>query len=323
MPNVVLVPLDGSDKDVRAALFADAFAGLVNGRLHFIRVLETPATMISAGLALIDAVPASSARDRDEIERGFRATEAHLSDAARRNASWEIVEAVDVALELLRRAEGAADLIVMASRGPGTLERAFFGSVADEIVRKAPLPVVIVPPGSRYTAGQPVTIGKVLAPMDGSPVSRAALDTLARMVPAGRLEYLLLQVVQPERTGGYLLPDSVGLGVTASEVPGHSDAMHVKADLARTQLLDIAQRSQAHGDRVQARVIDSGDPASAIIASMRSDAVDLIAMATRAAGGVRRALHGSVATRVARESEVPVFLVTHAVAEGPASDAPA
>ncbi|HYC50348.1 MAG TPA: universal stress protein [Gemmatimonadaceae bacterium] len=323
MPNVILVPLDGSDKDVRAALFADAFAGLVNGRLHFIRVLETPATMISAGLALIDAVPASSARDRDGIERGFRVMEEQLSDATRRNASWEIVEAVDVALELLRRAEGAADLIVMASRGPGTLERAFFGSVADAVVRKATSPVVIVPPGTHYTAGQRVTIGKVLAPMDGSEVSRAALDALAKLVPPGLLEYLLLQIVPPERTGGYHLPDSVGLGVAASEVPGHSDAVHVKADLARTRLLEIAQRSQAHGHRVQVRVIDSGDPASAIIASMRSESVDLIAMATRAAGGVRRALHGSVATRVARESEVPVFLVAHAAGHAPASNGPA
>jgi nucleotide-binding universal stress UspA family protein len=41
----------------------------------------------------------------------------------------------------------AADLIIMASSGKGRFARMFFGSVTEEVIRRAPCPVVAVPAG--------------------------------------------------------------------------------------------------------------------------------------------------------------------------------
>ena len=43
----------------------------------------------------------------------------------------------------------AADVVVMSSHGRGGLQRAVFGSVADSVVRAAPMPVLVVPPRER------------------------------------------------------------------------------------------------------------------------------------------------------------------------------
>lgn len=46
-----------------------------------------------------------------------------------------------------RAAEGDFSFIVMATRGNTGLRRVVLGSVTDEVVRTAPCPVVVVPPG--------------------------------------------------------------------------------------------------------------------------------------------------------------------------------
>jgi hypothetical protein len=45
-------------------------------------------------------------------------------------------------------ASHAMDLIVMGSHGRSGLTRALLGSVSDEVLRLAPCPVVVVPPGA-------------------------------------------------------------------------------------------------------------------------------------------------------------------------------
>ena len=43
---------------------------------------------------------------------------------------------------------GDADLVVVGSRGLGTMQRAFLGSVSDYVVHHAKCPVVVVPPAT-------------------------------------------------------------------------------------------------------------------------------------------------------------------------------
>ena len=51
---------------------------------------------------------------------------------------------VDAILGQARKA--AADLIVMTTHGRGPLSRAFLGSVADELARRSPIPVLLIRP---------------------------------------------------------------------------------------------------------------------------------------------------------------------------------
>jgi nucleotide-binding universal stress UspA family protein len=61
---------------------------------------------------------------------------------------------------------------------------------------------------------------------------------------------------------------------------------------------------------VQTGVVEADEPAEAIAATVREALVELIAMSTRGAGGLRRFVLGSVAEGVVRASEVPVMLLT-------------
>ena len=59
----------------------------------------------------------------------------------------EIAEDIDVGnLLLSRAADLSCDLIVMSTHGRGGLSRLVFGSVAEDVVRHAPCPVLILRP---------------------------------------------------------------------------------------------------------------------------------------------------------------------------------
>ena len=166
-------------------------------------------------------------------------------------------------------------------------------------------PVVLVPPGADDMKGKRVQLRRILVPLDGSNVSRAAIDTLAALPGASELELVLMHVARRERTAGLPLPPMNA----ASAINDTPEFIHVQADQARVHLEEVAARLRAQGMRATISVVESTEPARSIIEAVREELVDAIAMTTRGAGGARRMAHGSVATTVVRESEVPVMLV--------------
>ena len=63
------------------------------------------------------------------------------------------------------------------------------------------------------------------------------------------------------------------------------------------------------GIRVDVQVVESARPAEVILESVRGELVELIAMTTRGAGGLRRLVLGSTSTRVSAESTRRVLVV--------------
>src|SRR5688572_16412954 len=57
---------------------------------------------------------------------------------------------------------GRFDLLALCSRKSG-LKRLLFGSVAEELLRTSTVPLLVVPPSEA-----PLTLGKIVLPMDGS-----------------------------------------------------------------------------------------------------------------------------------------------------------
>ena len=184
--------------------------------------------------------------------------------------------------------------------------RTVHGSVADEVVRTSERPVLLVPPRADYMSGKRVQIRRVLVPLDGSGAALHAVERLLDLANIAQLEIVLLHVVQRESTGGYVMPPALGKVDATRE----DEWTHVSAEHATDRLRRISEQLRTRGSTAEVSVVESGDPASVIVAAIREELVDLIAMTTRGAGGVKRMLYGSVATRVARESEVPVLLVT-------------
>lgn len=145
----ILVPLDGSELSERVLPLVDLLAERHDASVTLLQAVETLAQMITT-TASADPSGAALAVDPTELfEEGKRAATAAL-ERARAQLSAARVESVvvegDPARSIVERAEaGHVDLIAMSTRGEGGLKRALLGSVADEVVRSAPCPVLLVP----------------------------------------------------------------------------------------------------------------------------------------------------------------------------------
>ena len=81
--------------------------------------------------------------------------------------------------------------------------------------------------------------------------------------------------------------------------------------MLRTILNRAAERLRAGGLGTRTRVVAGKSPAAAVLDVARGENTDLIALATRGRGTLRRLLLGSVAESIARHSTTPV-LIDHA-----------
>jgi nucleotide-binding universal stress UspA family protein len=90
--------------------------------------------------------------DEDELARRTRAElERFVEEALGRHGrcTYEIV-AGDPATEIIDAVDRAgAEMIVMGTQGSSGPKRLFFGSVADAVLRRSTIPVLVVPPRHR------------------------------------------------------------------------------------------------------------------------------------------------------------------------------
>ena len=147
----IVVPLDGSALGERALPHAEAIAERFGAALTLLHATTPPSTIAAAEAAagVIPNVPVT-------LDPGEIATE-EQEEAARylggiaerlraRGLAVEIAEPEgDSAAAILAVAsEQGADLIAMTTHGHGGLGRLVLGSVADEVARHAPCPVLLV-----------------------------------------------------------------------------------------------------------------------------------------------------------------------------------
>lgn len=304
MTPTVLVPVDGSDKDQRVVPAAAAFADLADADLHVIRVLDVEREHLTPRARTMGAADAVAEMHR-EVQQSVAAVADRLAAQSGRSVTTVVAEGPDVADVLVGAATGRdADLVVMATRAAGAVGRVLRGSVADRVMRESPQPVVLVPPRAGDDGDEPLRLGRVLVPIDGSERSSAVLDRLLGLKRAHELEIVLLEVV----TSGVLLqwePDPLEL--RAYGLPPDFAAARASAE---HRLNDLADRLRTEGAKeVGVRVVEDIDPAGAITRVAREEGADFIAMSTRGAGGLERLVLGSVAEAVVRDSHVPVLLV--------------
>lgn len=140
----IIVPLDGSELAERALPTAEKLAHLTGASLHIVRVVDlTKLEPYGAyGLAPEYGVMASVMSDEDTAARQYlEQTERALTERGMTVSSE--VRTGSAAREVIELSH-PGDLIVMASHGRGGVARWFLGSVAEELARRAPAPVLLV-----------------------------------------------------------------------------------------------------------------------------------------------------------------------------------
>jgi nucleotide-binding universal stress UspA family protein len=278
----IVVPLDGS-------ALAEAI----------VPVVETLARDYEAEILLVRGLVAQrTAEDEFEMQRQAEGYLSGLAAALRarglRAVDWKVwYDEPDRAIVNAAVTNGA-DLVAMATHGRGGLGRLLLGSVAEAVVRTAPVPVLLV-------RGRPVwgpgAIRQIVVPLDDSDTSEAVLPVVETLAGPLDLGIHLVHAVEP-------LPPSARI-----ELPTGLEEQVVGAHRAEAsdRLARIAARLEAKGLRV-AWAVRIGAPLEVVARHVEECGAGLIAMTTQGRTGLDRLLLGSVAERVLRGVEVPVLL---------------
>jgi nucleotide-binding universal stress UspA family protein len=293
----LLVPLDRSSFAEQALPLALSIARRANARLDLVEVhalyaLDDP----TAGWARFEPERDAECRQQEQLyldTTARRVTTVSPVSVTATVLSGSAALAETVADSILEQARaGNADLIVMATHGRGPLSRFGVGSVADQLIRRACVPVLLVRPSETAprTIPEPV-LDNILIPLDGSPLAEQVLEPaldLARLMAA---RCTLLRVLKSRSSP----PDSAG-GKSPEEAQAGAYLEH------------LAARVREQGVPVQARVSAAPHVVEAILQGAAVQASNLIALATHGRGGFKRLLLGSVADKLVRAAALPVLV---------------
>ena len=190
-----------------------------------------------------------------------------------------------------------ADLIVMSTHGRSGVGRMVYGSVTDQVLHRATVPVMVVPSivDQPWSSDRPLS---ALVSLDGSELAEEALEAIQTLTTTGEAQLTLLRVVEPPTYPGY--------GDGYAYVPFDEEADVATA--AKTYLEQQVSLLRGRGWQVHGEVT-VGHPAGAIAAIAREQHADLVVMATHGHGGLSRLLLGSTATAVLRQTTVPLLLM--------------
>ena len=315
----LLVPLDGSVLAEQAIPVAARLARASHGSLFFVRVIA-PTRDAGAFEAehTLGAAP-------NAFERHFADANAYLHEVVHTYANELQDMDVEMDVEVGPVPSGIisaaymdlVDLIVMSSHGETGLKHWMLRRVAQQTIRRSPVPVLIVNErGDVLPQPDETRPLRVLIPLDGSALAEAALAPMAQFVgtlalPGQQVVLHLLGVVDVPSANGRM----------RSQTHIDLEIQKQARDEAEAYLKLVAKRIQEESLRplqplVTVSVIIGTDVAGTIIhqAEQQTDAqnvegCDLIAMATHGRGGIQRLLVGSVTEHILGSTRLPLLVV--------------
>jgi nucleotide-binding universal stress UspA family protein len=287
-PTKILLASDGSEDAVQATEAATDLATKSGSELHVVHVWHDVPSPYAHRF-----VRSELRRQGQEIlaeqvrkieEAGSTVTQAHLREG---RTSDEVIKLSE---------ELGVGLLVVGSRGMGTVRRILIGSHSEEIVHHARVPVLVVRRGDSAWPPERVIVGE-----DFSDHARKAGE-LAASVAAPYGSRVILIYAHPD------LPE-----VPPGEV----------RDAAVRELGDIRERDEERlaaradelqeilGSRPEIRVSD-GYPAKVILeAANEGPKPPLVAVGSRGLAGITRTRLGSVSTKVVTAAPGPVLVAPH------------
>ena len=188
-----------------------------------------------------------------------------------------------------------ADLVVLGSRGHGTIATMVLGSTAAEVVDHAPCPVLVARSG---------TLGTVALADDGSSSARSAESVVATWPLFADREISVVAVAE------------VGVPVAAGFTPGlYGQVLESYTRSVDEARQEVAEASQSVANRLSdaglraTPVVLEGDPASEIVRYATERRAGTIVMGTRGRTGLARLVLGSVARNVLVHAPCSVLIV--------------
>ncbi|HET8523067.1 MAG TPA: universal stress protein [Thermomicrobiales bacterium] len=297
----ILVPVDGSPLAEQALPYAAALASK-NTTIRLLLVLRDPEPVR-------DLLGRETISREDVLNQWRDAATASLHQLAERTRQYagDLVFDVEVTVgdpaeQILKVAqERGIDLIVMTSHGRGAAGRMVYGSVADRVMRNAPLPVMMIRPEDAAPERGVAAIRRLVVPLDGSAVAAQALPVAKQLARHLHTPVQLVSVIDVYRD----LSPAAAYGMAFSQQI--YDEMETYAKQQTQQMLMKAAEHVAAGDVAVSWTVLSGPTAPAIMDTTRPG--DIIVLTSHGRGGLKRWLIGSVAEKLMRESPAPLVLL--------------
>ncbi|HUP24420.1 MAG TPA: universal stress protein [Thermoanaerobaculia bacterium] len=291
----LVAPVDFSDASRPGLERAVALADDFGAELHVLHVVPEPEVSVYP--------PFGVAADGERIQNAIR--EAHEKSFARVLESLppsrarrvtELRGGVGIAPTIVAYAEEVdADLLLLGTHGHRGFRRFLLGSVTEEVVRRAPCPVLTHPPGH---PSSPARSRRILAAIDLSDQSRDVLRTAAALARGWDAELRVLHVVAPLALPGYheaFFGTAAALDTAALEQRSREvlDKLVAEASLPSTAQVELAHGVTQHE----------------IAAAAAHHQCDLVVVASHGLSGLEHALLGSTTARLLRRAQCPVLVL--------------
>ncbi len=284
-PQKILVATDGSADAERATEAASDLTKRAEAELHVVHVWhDVPGfahdfvkrELKKQGQEILD----------EQVEKiratGVEVTKAHLRGGRTSNQVIKLAEEIDVGL------------LIVGSRGLGTVRRILMGSQSEEIVHHAQVPVLVLRAGEGVWPPKRIVVGE-----DFSDDARRAGNLAASIGGLYGAGGLLL----------YSHPDlpEVPPGETRSTVREMVDMRDRDEHMLEER---AAELEGMLGSRPEVRVAD-GYPANVLLEASQEEWPSLVVVGSRGLAGIMRTRLGSVSSKVVTASRGPVLVCPH------------
>ncbi|MFA9427184.1 universal stress protein [Natronorubrum sp. A-ect3] len=283
----ILIPTDGSDGALAGARRGIALASRIDADVHVLSIVESRL----------------QASDLDELdlpsfeENAEKAVEEITRLATDHDEELDVTTTVKTGTPFQSIREYASrreiDVIVMGTKGRTGLDRVLLGSVTENVLRTARIPVLAVPPNADDSSVADVAFDQFLLPTDGS--DGAAIATEWGIELASRLESSIHALYS--------------IDTSPIDDERASDALLEFMEQRGEKAIDgVREHGEDAGVSVTGSIV-TGAPVREIPSYATENDVDLIVMGTHGRTGIGQWFLGSVTENVVRQADVPVFCV--------------
>ena len=225
--------------------------------------------------------------------------ESYELDAGELKIVEKINETEDPSQEICRYAdEHQCDLIFMGTHGYRFIDHFYLGSVAENVARNAPCPVMTFHPvneGDQHLK----PIRKIMVSVDFSSITKTVVDNAVEMAKMHNAELDLVHIVED-----YFFP----IGLEGGFIAPAANVMDLMVSKRETQLEKQLELSGGL-DIPHACHTKVGRLPSGILEWVKNHEIDLVVMGTHGYGGLSHLILGSVAERVIRLADCPVMVI--------------
>jgi nucleotide-binding universal stress UspA family protein len=289
----ILCPVDLSDASRHALDHASALAGRYSASLTVLHVYQpiympVPAPAIAGVSSTNIFNPADEERLRQQVQ-------AFVTDQKPGNVPYDIViESGPPAVRIVEQAAKLqASIVVIGTHGVSGFEHLMVGSVTEKVLRKAPCPVLTVPPRAEATSKLPVK--RLLCPVDFSDASISAARWAMRLAKQLDGRVTLVHVLEGPEEDEPVISRSFN-------VPEYRRLRQVDAESRLAALVPEDLREWCAPVQVA-----HGKPYREVLRLADAEGVDLIVMGVHGRNPIDLALFGSTTNHVVRRARCPVL----------------